>query len=96
MIIIINVDFRLVHNVTKNLGEHGEKLDATVKTEIQETIDSAKSLKDDASLEDMKEKITALTNASMKIGQAMYGNAKTDSNSSTEPEAKDAQYEEKK
>lgn len=86
----------LVHNVTKSLGEHSEKLDAAVKTEIQETIDSAKTVKDDASLEEMKEKITALTNASMKIGQAMYGNAKTDSNNSTEPEAKDAQYEEKK
>ncbi len=85
---------RLVHNVAKNLNEHGEKVDATVKGEIQDTIDSAKALKDDASLEEMKEKITALTNASMKIGQAMYGSAKTDSNSS--PDAKDAQYEEKK
>lgn len=83
-----------MHNVTKNLNEHGEKLDATVKAEIQETIDNGKNLKDDASLEEMKEKITALTNASMKIGQAMYGNNNKTDNSTSE--AKDAQYEEKK
>jgi hypothetical protein len=42
---------RLIHNVSKNLSEHGEKLDATVKSEIQSSIDAAKALGDNADLE---------------------------------------------
>jgi molecular chaperone DnaK len=70
----------LVHSVSKNLSEHGEKLDASSKAEVQKAIDDAKAVSSDAPLETLKEKVQALSNASMKIGQAMY--QKTDSSSS--------------
>jgi molecular chaperone DnaK len=92
----------LIHNIQKNLTEHGEKIDAATKSEIEATIESAKGLGDDATNDEMKEKITALTNASMKIGQAMYGN-KTGGDADAAPAegakeggAKEAEYEEKK
>ena len=87
----------MIHNVQKNLGEHGEKIDATTKSEIESTIEAAKALKDDASVEALKEQITALTSASMKIGQAMYGNKEgAAAGSAQEGGAKEAEYEEKK
>jgi molecular chaperone DnaK len=90
----------LIHNVSKNLSEHGEKIDATVKTEIQAAIDDAKAVGADASVELLKEKVQALTNASMKIGQAMYGKSQgspaeenaSQSNAGTE----EAEFKEKK
>lgn len=85
--------------MTKNLNEHGEKIDDAAKSEVQGAIDAAKVLKDDATVEELKEQITALTNASMKIGQAIYGNAKPGEGAAQEPSkdsAKEAEYEEKK
>ncbi|RYG69109.1 hypothetical protein EON64_03535 [archaeon] len=93
---------RLIHNVGKNLLEHGEKLDAPVKDEIQAAIDAAKALDSNADLEKVKEQVQALTNASMKIGQAMYGNKGASGDTagasadSKEGEPKTAEYEEKK
>ena len=86
----------LVHSVNKNLSEHSEKLDEATKTEVQKSIDDAKALKEDSTVEELKEKISALTNASMKIGQAIYGNKKEGDASGTSEKAKEAEYEEKK
>jgi molecular chaperone DnaK len=69
---------RLIHNVGKNLAEHGDKLEASVKSEIQGTIDQAKALNSDADLQAIKDMISNLTNASMKIGQSIYGNKNND------------------
>jgi molecular chaperone DnaK len=92
----------LIHSVNKNLAEHGDKIDETTKTEVTAAIEEAKGVASDASLETLKERVTALSNASMKIGQAIYG--KKDGSapegeatpSSPESDAKDAEYEEKK
>lgn len=66
----------LVHNVSKNLSEHADKLDDNTKTEVQAVIDEAKALGSETSVETLKEKVSQLSNASMKIGQAIYGSAK--------------------
>jgi len=91
--------------VTKSLSEHADKIDATLKGEVEAAINDAKSLKEGASVEELKAKVSELSNASMKIGQAMYSNGKKDgesgddnSNSTSESttEAKEAEYENKK
>jgi len=96
----------LIHSVNKNLAEHSEKLDDATKTEVQAAIDAANSVSSDADLEKLREAVSALSNASMKIGQAMYnkkggdgdgGDSKDDKESSgSEKKGKEAEYEEKK
>eukprot|EP01039_Chlorochromonas_danica_P008202 gene8202-9049_t len=86
----------LIHSVSKNLHEHGEKIDASVKSEIQATIDAAKQLDSNADVEKVKEQVQALSNASMKIGQAMYSSGKQEGGDAKPEDAKSAEYEEKK
>ncbi len=64
----------LSYSTQKSLDEHGDKLDAEAKAEIEKAIADAKDVKDDDSLETIKEKLEALNKASLKIGQAIYGN----------------------
>lgn len=92
--------------MNKNLAEHSEKLDDATKTEVQAAIDAANSVSSDADLEKLREAVSSLSNASMKIGQAMYnkkggdgdgGDSKDDKESSgNEKKGKEAEYEEKK
>ena len=63
----------LIYSTEKTLGEHGDKLEAEVKDEVQKAIDEAKSVKDSDDLDDIKAKISALQQSSLKIGQAVYG-----------------------
>ena len=100
--------YSLIHSVTKNLAEHGEKIDEATKTEIQTAIDTAKKISSDASLETLKESVSTLSNVSMKIGQAMYGKKGSEDNNENKSESesnktnenktngKEAEYEEKK
>mmetsp|Transcript_30905 Transcript_30905/g.44394 ORF Transcript_30905/g.44394 Transcript_30905/m.44394 type:complete len:668 (+) Transcript_30905:44-2047(+) len=89
----------LIHSVTKNLAEHSDKLDDETKKTVQDAIDSAKALDNTASVETLKEKVQQLSQASMKIGQAMYGkkdgDASSTTSSNTSEDVKDAEYEEK-
>jgi len=89
--------------VNKNLAEHSEKLDDATKTEVQAAIDAANSVSSDADLEKLREAVSALSNASMKIGQAMYNKKGGDvdggddkESSGSEKKGKEAEYEEKK
>jgi molecular chaperone DnaK len=86
----------LVHGVSKNMTEHADKIDATLKTEIEAAINDAKALSAEASIDDVKAKVTALTNVSMKIGQAMYSNTNKEGESNDNNGAKDAEYTENK
>ena len=63
----------LIYSTEKTLGEHGDKLEAEVKDEVQKAIDEAKAVKDSDDLDDIKAKISALQQSSLKIGQAVYG-----------------------
>jgi molecular chaperone DnaK len=95
--------YRLIHSVNKNLAEHSEKLDDATKTDVQAAIDAANSVSSDADLEKLREAVSALSNASMKIGQAMYNKKGGDvdggddkESSGSEKKGKEAEYEEKK
>merc|ERR1719378_624011 len=89
----------LIHSVEKNLGEHAEKLDDATKEEINKAAEEAKALPTEgASLEDIKAKSEALSTASMKIGQAMYGKGGDSASENSEddaPKADEAEFKEK-
>jgi len=63
----------LVYNTQKSLDEHAEKVDDEVKAEVEKAISEAKEVQDSADLETLKAKIEALSKASLKIGQSVYG-----------------------
>ena len=62
----------LVHSTEKQLAEHGEKVSAEVKTEIETALAEAKTALEGGDTETINTKTQALTQAAMKLGQAMY------------------------
>lgn len=92
----------MIHSVQKNLGEHKEKLDEATIAEIEKSIEEAKTIDSTSSLEDVKAKASALSSASMKIGEAMYKKTGGDAAASEDGAAKsesnetEAEYTEKK
>jgi molecular chaperone DnaK len=95
--------YSLIHSVQKNLGEHKEKLDEATIAEIEKSIEEAKSVDSTSSLDDVKAKASALSAASMKIGEAMYkktgaegGAAGGEGAAKSESNETEAEYTEKK
>jgi molecular chaperone DnaK len=62
----------LIHSTEKQLAEHGDKVSAEVKTEIESAIAEAKTAVEGGDPDQMTDKTNALTQAAMKLGQAMY------------------------
>jgi molecular chaperone DnaK len=62
----------LIHTTERQLAEHGDKVDASVKAEIQSAIDEAKSAVEGGDPETMNAKAQTLAQAAMKLGQAIY------------------------
>ena len=62
----------LIHSTERQLAEHGDKVSADVKTEIETALAEAKSAVESGDAEQMTAKTNALTQAAMKLGQAMY------------------------
>ncbi|QIK80077.1 molecular chaperone DnaK [Sphingomonas piscis] len=62
----------LIHSTEKQLAEHGDKVSADVKSEIETAIAEAKTAVESNDPDQMTEKTNALTQAAMKLGQAMY------------------------
>merc|ERR1719384_2482278 len=63
----------LVYSTQKSLDEHGDKIDAEVKKEVEKALADAKEVKDEDDLDTVNAKKEALNQASLKIGQAVYG-----------------------
>ena len=61
-----------VHSVEKNLSEHGEKLPAQDKGEAEAAVAAAKSAMDSGDTAAIKSASDRLTQAAMKIGEAVY------------------------
>ncbi len=74
MVEVLNSADSLVHSVEKNLQEYGDKVPEedkqAIETAIQELKDAIEPEEPD--VEDVKAKTEALTEASMKLGEAMY------------------------
>merc|ERR1711865_1303472 len=88
----------LVYSTEKSLTDNGDKLDDETKTAVETAVKEAKEVKDGEDLELITKKKEALSEASMKIGQAMYasqakdGEEKKDDDDTTQ----DAEFTEKK
>ncbi|MXO58829.1 molecular chaperone DnaK [Altererythrobacter salegens] len=62
----------LVHATEKQLEEHGDKIDAGLKGEIESAIAEAKTAIEGGEVELIKAKSQALTDLAMKMGQQIY------------------------
>jgi len=62
----------LVHTVERQLAEHGDKVGADVKSDIERALGDVKALKDSESLSDIQAKTSALSLAAQKLGEAIY------------------------
>lgn len=63
----------LIYSTEKSLTDNGDKLDADTKSEIEKAVAEAKEVKDSEDLDALTAKKDALNQASLKIGQAIYG-----------------------
>jgi len=63
----------LIYSTEKSLKDNGDKIDEETKKEVEKAIEEARLVKDSDSLDDLKSKTEALSQASMKMGQAIYG-----------------------
>ncbi len=100
---------QLVHDMEKNLAEHGDKLAAEDKQKIEDAIVSLKEVKDSEDADKIKEEIEKSQQALMALGQAMYEAAQAEeatqnatdataeeANSSADDDIIDVDVEEKK
>ncbi|MEO0681689.1 MAG: molecular chaperone DnaK [Pseudomonadota bacterium] len=62
----------LVHSTEKSVAEHGEMVDDEVKAAITAAMAELKTAAEGDDVEDIKAKTQALTEAAMKLGEAIY------------------------
>lgn len=62
----------LVHSTEKTLSENADKVSAEDKEKIDTALADLKAVKDSEDLEDIQAKTSALLQASMKLGEALY------------------------
>jgi molecular chaperone DnaK len=63
----------LVHSIEKQVSEHGDKVSAADKSNIEAAIAALKSALAAEALSEIQSKSFALEQAAMKIGEALYG-----------------------
>jgi len=82
----------LIYETEKSLKEHGDKIDSSTKTAIEEEIKKIKELSanDDAKAEDIKKLTESLMQNSMKIGEAIYKSSPNSQNPSAENSSNDS------
>jgi molecular chaperone DnaK len=62
----------LIHTTERQLQEHGDKVDAGLKSEIETAIAEAKTAVESNDADQMSQKAQALAQVAMKLGQAIY------------------------
>ncbi|MBL0769130.1 molecular chaperone DnaK [Sphingopyxis sp. XHP0097] len=62
----------LIHTTERQLEEHGDKIDAALKSEIEAAVAEAKTAVEGGDSAAMTEKSQALAQVAMKLGQAIY------------------------
>jgi len=62
----------LIHSTESQLREHGDKVDASLKAEIEAAVAEAKTAVEGGDATAMTEKSAALAQVAMKLGQAIY------------------------
>ena len=89
----------LIYSTEKSLTDNGDKLDDETKKEVEKAVAEAKEVKDGDDLDLINTKKEALSQSSMKIGQAMYsqGDAAAEGDEKKDDDAtQDAEFTEKK
>ncbi|WMT87012.1 molecular chaperone DnaK [Pelagibacterium sp. 26DY04] len=79
----------LVHSTESSLKEHGDKVSAEVKSEIEAAIAETRTALEGDDPEAIKEKSAALAQASMKLGEAMYKASQEEAEAQAASDAKD-------
>ena len=77
----------LIHSTEKQLAEHGDKVSADVKAEIEKAIAEAKTAVESGNADEMQQKTAALTQAAMKLGEAMYKAQQAETEAAAGPDA---------
>ena len=62
----------LVHTTEKNLKEHGDKVDAGTRSQIESELAALKSVMEGDDVQAIQQKTQALVQSSIKLGEAMY------------------------
>ena len=78
----------MVHSTEKQLDEHGDKVDASIKGDIESAMADLKTASEGEDLEDIQAKTQALMQASMKLGEAIYAAAQDDESARASADAK--------
>jgi molecular chaperone DnaK len=95
----------LIYSTEKSLTDNAAKIDAETKGAVEKAIAEAREVKDKDDLDAITAKRDALSQASLKIGQAIYGSGSSSTSSGGEEEEKkkddddntvDADFTEKK
>ena len=96
-----NIADTLVYTTEKALKDAGDKVNAEIKTTVEEKVEALKKVKDGDDLEIIKKATEDLSQVAQKIGEAMYKQQATESKPAEEKpaeekKAEEAQYEEVK
>ena len=62
----------LIYTTEKNLTEHGEKIEESDKAQVEADVAALREVMEGDDRELIKAKLDALTQSSMKLGEAMY------------------------
>jgi molecular chaperone DnaK len=77
----------LIHSTEKQLAEHGDKVSGDVKSEIETALAAAKTAVESGDADEMQQKTAALTQAAMKLGEAMYKAQQAETEAAAGPDA---------
>jgi len=77
----------LIHSTEKQLAEHGDKVSGDVKSEIEKALGEAKTAVESGDADEMQQKTAALTQAAMKLGEAMYKAQQAETEAAAGPDA---------
>jgi molecular chaperone DnaK len=77
----------LIHSTEKQLAEHGDKVSADIKSEIEKALAEAKTAVESGDADEMQQKTAALTQAAMKLGEAMYKAQQAETEAAAGPDA---------
>ncbi len=84
----------LVDQTEKTLKEHGDKVDAETKTSIESAVAALKQAKESSDVDDIKQKIETLSQASHKLAEVMYQQASSSQEGQADTGAAGAQTDE--
>jgi len=77
----------LIHSTERQLAEHGDKVDASVKSEIETALSEAKAAVESGDADEMTQKTNALAQSAMKLGEAMYKAQQGETEAAAGPDA---------